>query len=91
MQTLDSRIDAQSRVVSVRAILDNRDHALLPGIFEIARLDLEASREVLAVQQTAVSFNPYGDFVYVLTPKGARSKAAWSLASPPSTLPPRRW
>ena len=69
VQALDSRIDAQSRMVSVRASLDNRDHALLPGMFAIARLDLGAAQQVLAVPQTAVSFNPYGDFVYVLAPK----------------------
>ena len=69
VQALDSRIDAQSRMVSVRASLDNRDHALLPGMFAVAHLDLGPTREVLAVPQTAVSFNPYGDFVYVLTPQ----------------------
>ncbi len=69
VQALDSRVDAQSRMASVRASLDNPDHALLPGMFAIARLDLGASRQVVAVPQAAISFNPYGDFVYVLTPK----------------------
>ncbi len=69
VQALDSRIDAQSRMVSVRARLDNRDHALLPGMFAVAHLDLGPARTVLAVPQTAISFNPYGDFVYVLTPQ----------------------
>ncbi len=66
---LDSRIDAQSRMASVRASLDNRDHALLPGMFAVAHLDLGPPLEVLAVPQAAISFNPYGDFVYVLTPQ----------------------
>ncbi len=73
VQALDSRIDAQSRMVSVRASLDNRDHALLPGMFAVAHLDLGPARTVLAVPQTAVSFNPYGDFVYVLTPKAGQA------------------
>ena len=67
VQAVDSRIDAQSRMVSVRASLDNRDHALLPGMFAVARLDLGPPQAVLAVPQSAISFNPYGDFVYVLT------------------------
>ena len=66
---LDSRIDAQSRMASVRAGLDNPDHALLPGMFAVAQLDVGAARQELAVPQAAISFNPYGDFVYVLTPK----------------------
>lgn len=69
VQAVDSRIDAQSRMVSVRASLDNSDHALLPGMFAVASLDLGPAQEVLAVPQSAVSFNPYGDFVYVLTPQ----------------------
>ena len=69
VQALDSRIDAQSRMASVRASLDNHDHTLLPGMFAVARLDLGPTRKVLAVPQSAVSFNPYGDFVYVLTPQ----------------------
>ncbi len=83
VQALDSRIDAQSRMASVRASLDNRDHALLPGMFAVARLDLGPSQEVLAVPQTAVSFNPYGDFVYVLTPQpgGAPGSAPVFLAT----------
>jgi membrane fusion protein, multidrug efflux system len=65
---LDSRIDPASRMVSVRASLANADHALLPGMFATVRLDRGGPHEVLAVPQGAVSFNPYGNFVYVLTP-----------------------
>ncbi len=69
VQALDSHVDATSRMASVRASLDNRDHALLPGMFAVARLDYGPRRRVLAVPQAAVSFNPYGDFVFVLTPR----------------------
>ncbi len=69
VQALDSHVDAASRMASVRASLDNRDHALLPGMFAVARLDDGPERRVLAVPQAAVSFNPYGDFVFVLTPR----------------------
>ncbi len=69
VQALDNRIDTQSRMASVRAGLDNADHALLPGMFAVAQLDVGAARRELAVPQAAISFNPYGDFVYVLTPK----------------------
>ena len=66
---LDSRIDPASRMVSVRASLANADHALLPGMFATIRLDHGAPHDVLAIPQGAVSFNPYGNFVYVLSPK----------------------
>lgn len=66
---LDSRIDPASRMVSVRASLANADHALLPGMFATIRLDHGAPHDVLAIPQGAVSFNPYGNFVYVLSPR----------------------
>ena len=65
---VDSRIDEQSRMATIRARLANADHALLPGMFAIARIDQGTSQQVLAVPHAAISFNPYGDFVYVLTP-----------------------
>ena len=65
----DNRVDPQSRMVAARAGLDNADRALLPGMFVVAHLMEGAARSVLAVPQAAISFNPYGDFVYVLTPK----------------------
>jgi len=65
---IDSRIDSQSRMATVRATLANPDGALLPNMFAIAQLDQGAPHEVLSVPQAAVSFNPYGDFVYVLQP-----------------------
>nr|WP_321984281.1 efflux RND transporter periplasmic adaptor subunit [uncultured Lichenicoccus sp.] len=66
---IDSRIDGQSRMATIRAALDNHDHALLPGMFAIARLKRGAIRQVLAVPHASISFNPYGDFIYVLAPR----------------------
>ncbi len=72
VQASDSRIDPQSRMVTVRASLPNKDHALLPGMFAIVHLDLGRPATVLAIPQAAISFNPYGNFVYVLTKRPDR-------------------
>jgi len=82
VQALDSRIDAQSRMASVRASLANPDHALLPGMFATARLDLGAPTQVVAVPQATISFNPYGNFVYVLTPRPAADNHAAPAGQP---------
>lgn len=65
---LDSRIDQASRMVSVRADLENADRALLPGMFAVSHLNVGSVTPRIAVPQGAISFNPYGNFVYVLTP-----------------------
>jgi membrane fusion protein, multidrug efflux system len=69
IKAVDNRVDAASRMVSVRADLDNADHALLPGMFAIAHLSVGSPTQVLAIPLSAISFSPHGDYVYVLTAK----------------------
>lgn len=66
---VNSVVDPASRMASVRASLRNPDHALLPGMFAIARLAEGGPQSVLAVPVSAISYNPYGNFVYVVKPK----------------------
>ena len=66
LSAINSRLDAASRMATVRAELDNHDHALLPGMFAVVDVDTGAAIARLTLPQAAISFNPYGDFVYVL-------------------------
>ncbi|WP_428376016.1 efflux RND transporter periplasmic adaptor subunit [Lichenicoccus sp.] len=66
--SINSRVDSASRMVMVRAQLDNHDHALLPGMFAVVGIETGAPRTLLTLPQAAISYNPYGDFVYVLRP-----------------------
>ncbi len=68
--SINSRVDSASRMVMVRAQLDNHDHALLPGMFATVEIETGAPRTLLTLPQAAISYNPYGDFVYVLRPSG---------------------
>ena len=66
LSAINSRLDAASRMATVRAELDNHDHALLPGMFAVVDVDTGIATARLTLPQAAISFNPYGDFVYVL-------------------------
>nr|WP_321983591.1 efflux RND transporter periplasmic adaptor subunit [uncultured Lichenicoccus sp.] len=68
ISSINSRVDSASRMVMVRAQLDNHDHALLPGMFAVVEIETGAPRTLLTLPQAAISYNPYGDFVYVLRP-----------------------
>ena len=70
---IDSRIDASSRMAQVRASLQNPDHALLPGMFATVGLAEGAPRRAVTVPAAAISYNPYGNFVYVLTANGGKT------------------
>src|SRR5262249_6550510 len=68
----DSRVDAASRMLSARATLRNPDHVLLPGMFAVVWIMDGSPRPALTIPLAAVSFSPYGDYVYVLGPAGHR-------------------
>jgi membrane fusion protein, multidrug efflux system len=64
---IDPRVDPQTRLVSVQAVVDdNRDEAIVPGQFLRVRVELPAEPNIVTVPQTAVIASLYGDYVYAL-------------------------
>lgn len=59
-------IDASSRTLDVRAQLNNDDRLLRPGMFADVRTLAPAVEEVLTLPRTALSYNTYGDFVFLI-------------------------
>lgn len=86
---ISPQIDAATRTFRVRAKLQNPERLLRPGLFGKVTIALDTSRQVVAVPRTAISYNPYGDFVYVVTkasqPPAADTKATdgAAAAAPP--------
>ena len=66
---INSVVDTATRNVSVQVTLDNRDHALKPGMFAKIEIILPTKQKTLVVPGTAVSYAPYGDSVYVIEKK----------------------
>lgn len=64
---IEPEIDRDTRNVRLRAELDNAERLLRPGAFARVRVQAGAPREVLAVPQTAIRYEPYGNSVFVLT------------------------
>jgi membrane fusion protein (multidrug efflux system) len=52
--------------VRVRATLDNADELLRPGMFATINTRQPEDRQVVTVPRTAISYNTYGDYVYVV-------------------------
>ena len=71
---LDSVVDESTRNVQVQATLANPQGKLQPGMFVQVEVALGASRPVITLPASAISYAPYGDSVYVITdlkdPKG---------------------
>jgi membrane fusion protein (multidrug efflux system) len=67
---LDSRIDPATRNVGVEATLANRELLLRPGMYGDVHLSMGKEREVVTVPSIAVSYNTFGNFVYVIANDG---------------------
>ncbi|MGL4963602.1 MAG: efflux RND transporter periplasmic adaptor subunit [Inquilinus sp.] len=66
-------VDAASRMVKVRATIDNPGLKLRPGFFANVRLILPDRPNVVTVPQTAITFSLYGDTVFVIREKQAEA------------------
>lgn len=63
---IEPKVDPNSRLVTVRAEVENSTGKLSPGQFLRVRISLPTEQGVIAVPQTAVSSSLYGDSIYVI-------------------------
>jgi len=63
---INPKIDLETRNIQVEATVQNTKRELVPGMF--ASVDLEAGNEqmFLTLPQTAITYNPYGETVYIV-------------------------
>jgi membrane fusion protein (multidrug efflux system) len=67
--TIEPTVDPATRNVEVEATLPNPDYQLTPGMFATVEIITGEPKRFLTLPQSAISFNPYGDIVYVVTQK----------------------
>lgn len=63
---LNPGVEQDTRSLKVRAKLDNKDKRLRPGMFAQVRIESGAPRPVLTLPDTAISYNPYGNSVFLI-------------------------
>jgi membrane fusion protein (multidrug efflux system) len=66
---VNPRLDASSRNVQIRATLGNADHKLIPGMYATIDVATGALKNYVTLPQTAITYNPYGDTVYIVDRK----------------------
>jgi membrane fusion protein (multidrug efflux system) len=69
LTALNSSVDPVTRNVALQGTLENRDHALRPGMFAKVEVMLPEKHKTLVVPGTAISYAPYGDSVFVIETK----------------------
>jgi membrane fusion protein (multidrug efflux system) len=73
ISAVNPKVDANSRNVQVRATLKNADHKLIPGMYATVEIPTGAPQNLITLPQTAITFSPYGDTVYIVDSKGVDS------------------
>jgi len=66
ISSLDPKVDPATRNVQVRATVRNAKRSLLPGMFATVVIASGGTQRFLTLPQTAVSYNPFGDTVFVV-------------------------
>lgn len=87
--SIDSLVNPSTRNFKAEATIANPLRLLRPGMFVSTAVESGAKRPYLTLPQTAISYNPYGDTVFVVH-KGAGPKAHQVVEQVFVTLGPTR-
>lgn len=66
LSSVDNRLDSSSGTIRLRALIDNPDGKLLPGLYARIRLGAASQREVLLIDEKAVGTDQARRFVLVV-------------------------
>jgi len=66
-------IDPGTRSIRLRATLANPEHLLRHGMFAEVRTVMPARDDILTLPRTAITYNPYGESVFVIVEKDGAS------------------
>src|SRR5580692_4971830 len=81
ISAVNPKVDASSRNVQIRATLKNADHRLLPGMYATVDIATGAPQNYITLPQTAITYNPYGDTVYIVDDRGGDAGGKTSLVA----------
>lgn len=70
VSAVNPKVDPQTRNMQVEAIIKNPKHELLPGMYVSVQVQAGEKQHYLTLPRTAVTFNPYGETVYLVEEKG---------------------
>ncbi len=101
ISAINPKVDPSTRNVEIEATVANAKRLLLPGMFATARVDSGGEQRYLTLPQTAITYNPYGDTVFVVKraeskdeKKDEKAKPTWlrsRYSLPPDPPAATRW
>lgn len=79
--TINPGVDVSTRNVEVEATINNPERELAPGMFVPVTVTIGGPKNYLTLPQTAVTFNPYGELVYIVNQTGEDKKGPIQTAT----------
>jgi membrane fusion protein (multidrug efflux system) len=80
IEAINSKVDTASRNVQVRASFKNAEHRLVPGMFATVEIDSGAATTQITLPQAAITYNPYGDTIFIVQHNGVDEHGKPKLA-----------
>jgi membrane fusion protein (multidrug efflux system) len=74
--SIDPKVDESTRNIKMEATFANPKAELYPGMFGAVELTTGAPNRYLTLPQAAISYNPYGDLVYLVKKNKAKQLIA---------------
>jgi membrane fusion protein (multidrug efflux system) len=68
--TIQPNVEKDTRNIAVEATLPNPTSELTPGMFATVTVTVGKPEPFLTLPQSAITFNPYGDIVFIVNDKG---------------------
>jgi membrane fusion protein (multidrug efflux system) len=87
ISAIEPQVEANTRSFTVQATLANPEASLRPGTFARVSAAIGDATEVVVIPQTAISFNPYGNSVYVIADAQAAGGGAGAPAPADGAAP----
>jgi len=66
ISAINAKVDEATRNIEVRGSFKNTDHLLLPGMYARVTVETGTPAKYVTLPQTAITFNPYGNTVYLV-------------------------
>ncbi len=80
IDAISPKVDPATRTVQVLATLPNHARKLLPGMFANAAVSVGVKQPYLTLPQTAITYNPYGSTVFIVTQPAGKAAVGQLVA-----------
>lgn len=70
VNAIEPKVNRATRNFNLQATIPNPDRRLRPGMFANVAVDLPGEPKFVTLPGTAIAYNPYGDYVYIVEQKG---------------------